>query len=220
VSNVLVPTGILIAERTLLLASIGSMIAIGGLVSYATDRAWYARVPMPRVLMATTAVLVIGGIGRSASRQRIWEDADTLTIASFADSPRSWRVQQSYGEMMFNVGNADAGRRAFDLATILAPESWRPRNRLAERLWQVRDDEGALTQLQLSAKEYPGRVETLSRLPAALIAVGRYTDAKRLADSVIVAERAPPLMVFYREVADSALVANAPAGSVRLFPSP
>jgi Flp pilus assembly protein TadD len=171
-----------------------------------------------RIVLAGCAMAAVALGIRSVSRFRVWESNRTLTLYSMVDAPRSWRVQQSYGELLFDEGRILEGSAAFQRAAELAPETWRPRNRFAERLLQTGRDSLALDQLRRSLAENPGRIETYIRLPAALLAVGDYERARTLADSIIVAENAPPIMVGYRAVADSALKLKAPAGSVRVFP--
>jgi hypothetical protein len=217
VSGVLLPSGIVLAERTLLLPSVGVALAAGGLCAWsmAADR---VRREARTFAIAAAALVVVAGATRSIGRFRIWRNAQTLTLYSMTDSPRSWRVQQAYGDLLFDAGRVGEASLAFEKAIAYAPQTWRPRNRFAERLWQVHDDSLALEQLQRSLAENPGRIETLMRLPAGLLAVGDYEGARRLADSIIVAENAPPVMVAYRVVADSAIKLKAPPGTVRVFP--
>jgi len=221
VSNVLIPTGILLAERTLFLPSIGFVIALAGAAAFVASR-WPEVTTRSRSLAAVAVVaLAILGVARSVERQRVRQDPRTLTLASIEDAPRSWRVQQVYGDMLFNQGHAAEAIAAFRRAIDLAPEAWRPRNLLAQRLRMIRDDSDAVMLLRVSLAEDPRQIQTLSALPPALIAVGRYEEAKRLADSIVVAEHAPPLMVLLSRVADSAMKAHAPPGSVRIgVPSP
>lgn len=217
VANVVLPSGILIAERTLFLPSVGPCL-IAGVVAQLLLHSVSGRETMRRVVLAGCAAIAVALGVRSVSRFRVWQSNRSLTRYSMVDSPRSWRVQQAYAELLFDEGRLSEGSAAFERAIQYAPETWRPRNRFAERLLQTRRDEEALEQLQRSLAENPGRIETYIRLPAALLAVGDYERARALADSIIVAENSPPIMVGYRAVADSAMKLKAPAGSVRVFP--
>src|SRR6185436_6749856 len=84
VSNVLIPTGIVLAERTLFLPSIGLVIALGGLAAWllrwdaASPQPGRASPALPLALGAAGALLVIAGVVRSAERQRIWRSEDVL----------------------------------------------------------------------------------------------------------------------------------------------
>jgi hypothetical protein len=216
VSNVVIPTGILLAERTLFLPSVGFVLALGGGMAFvASQRPAVTR--QARTLIALAAsVLVVAALGRSAQRQRVWQDPVTLTVASVQDAPRSWRVQQVYGDMLFSQGRAAEAIAAFRRAIDLAPESWRPRNYLAERLRMIGDDSDAVMLLRASLAEDPRQITTIAALAPALLGAGRYAEAKHLADSIVVAENAPPIMVQMSRLADSAMKVNAPPGSIRI----
>jgi tetratricopeptide (TPR) repeat protein len=216
VSNVLLPTGILIAERTLFLPSVGFVLAVGGLVTWLLERPRFAGLAWRRGLAIATGILVIAGVARSASRERVWRDPQSLTFARLVDAPQSWRVEQAHGEMLFDSGDPGDAVLAFRDAIANAPETWRPRNRLAQRLRMIGDDENALLELRLSLKENPGRIETIMQIPPVLLALGKYDEAKQLADSIVAAEDAPPVMVLFSHIADSARTAKAPPGSIRI----
>jgi protein O-mannosyl-transferase len=80
VANLLFPAGVLIAERTLYLPSIGLVLAAGAAL---------VRLPRPR-LKAAVAVLVAAGGLRTALRVPVWRDMVTVVLSEFVDSPRSF----------------------------------------------------------------------------------------------------------------------------------
>jgi len=216
VSNVVIPTGILLAERTLFLPSIGFVLALGGALAFVASRRPVVTQRARTIVAAAASALVIAALGRSTQRQRVWQDPSTLTVASIQDAPRSWRVQQAYGDMLFSQGRAADAIAAFRRAIDLAPEGWRPRNYLAERLRMIGDDSDAVTLLRASLAEDPRQITTIAALAPALLGAGRYAEAKHLADSIVVAENAPPIMVQMSRLADSAMKVNAPPGSIRI----
>ena len=219
VSNIAIPTGVLIAERTLFLPSVGFLLAVGALATYLRAVA-IQRGVVPRwtraVATGVVGVLVIAGLGRSATRQRSWRNPETLMLASVSDAPRSWHVRQMYAEMLFDQRRPQEGVAEFREAIALAPEPWQVRSLFAARLHLVGADPMALEQLRLSLAEHRGSVETVSNLAAVLMTLGKYDEARRLADSVIVTADAPMFMIVMRHLADSALAVNAPAGSIRI----
>ena len=81
VSNLLFSTGVLLAERTLYLPSVGLALAAG---------ATLARLPASR-LRAVIAVLVLAGGIRSALRVPVWHDDFAVTQSILEDSPDSYR---------------------------------------------------------------------------------------------------------------------------------
>ncbi|HEU4994257.1 MAG TPA: hypothetical protein VFT29_05530 [Gemmatimonadaceae bacterium] len=215
VSNVFIPTGILIAERTLFLPSIGFLLAVGGAVAYGLQRLETRAVLKPALAVACLALVIAGG-ARSARRMADWRSSDTLSLASIADSPKSWRVWQSYAESMFRNGQSDDGVLAYHRAIDLAPSPWWPQNALARHLRALGRDEEAVVELRLSILEHPGQVDAYPELAAALIATGNYREAQSLAQNVIRRAGAPPIMVWLAHVADSAMTNNVPAGQIRI----
>lgn len=85
VSNLLVPTGILLAERTLYLPTIGVALALGATID-AVAETWKRR-----ILVVCCAVAVLLGVLRSNSRQAVWRDNATLFRQTVRDQPRAYR---------------------------------------------------------------------------------------------------------------------------------
>ena len=81
VSNLLFSTGILLAERTLYLPSVGLALAAG---------TWAARLP-PQRLRAVLVLLVLTGGIRSGLRTPVWHDDFSVTQSILEDSPDSYR---------------------------------------------------------------------------------------------------------------------------------
>jgi hypothetical protein len=81
VSNLLFSTGVLLAERTLYLPSVGLALAAG---------AAFARLPVPQLRIALLLIVGAGGI-RSALRATVWHDDFSVTQSILEDSPESYR---------------------------------------------------------------------------------------------------------------------------------
>jgi tetratricopeptide (TPR) repeat protein len=215
VSNVMVPTGILIAERTLFLPSIGFAIVVAGGADLVVNTA-RATPLVQRALATACALLILLGAVRSGIRQLDWRDTASVRLAMVRDSPRSWRAQAAQGASLFDAGLASRGIEAYEEALKWAPQPWSVRNELAQRLHGTGNDSAAVDQLRASLSEQPGQRAATAQLVVALLAMGQYAFASRIADSVIAADRSPALMVGLKKVADSALVLRAPSGSVRI----
>lgn len=80
VANFLFPIGILVAERTLYLPSVGLSLAAG---------AWLARWPTRMWALTLTVIVVAGGV-RAALRVPVWRTDERLTLSILEDSPRSY----------------------------------------------------------------------------------------------------------------------------------
>ncbi len=81
VSNLLFSSGVLLAERTLYLPSVGLALAAGAAL---------ARLPVPRLRIALGLLVVVGGV-RSAARTPVWHDDFSVTQSILQDSPGSYR---------------------------------------------------------------------------------------------------------------------------------
>jgi len=81
VSNLLFSTGVLLAERTLYLPSVGLALAAGTAL---------ARLPPERLRVVLVVIVLAGGI-RSGVRTPVWHDDFSVTQSILEDSPNSYR---------------------------------------------------------------------------------------------------------------------------------
>lgn len=210
VSNVFVPTGIVLAERTLFLPSVGFVLAVGAAAERLMAAASAPRARTHMVLAGLCGALALAGIARSAERHRAWRNSAHLWLVSSRDAPRSKRIKQVQRDAIAALV------QEYEAAIVSAGKPWPLRNALALRLRLMGDDTAAVTQLRLSLSENGNQVGARVDLASALLALGRYGEARRVADSAIVAGDPAPAFRTLRDLADSAEAAHAPAGSVRL----
>jgi protein O-mannosyl-transferase len=118
VSNILVPTGILLAERTLFLPSIGVAL-VGGMALAGVLRrltAW------PRVragVAAAAGLIVAAAVLRSASRQPVWYDSQSLYASLLTDAPRSYRTHWIHAHTLAAAGDRVGAEQAYRKALEL-----------------------------------------------------------------------------------------------------
>ena len=89
VANILIPTGIVTAERTLFLPSVGVVIVM------ATAALWLGTQVERRgqlVLAAAMGLLLVLGVWKSVDRQRVWHDNDVLFDTMVEESPNNYRA--------------------------------------------------------------------------------------------------------------------------------
>lgn len=99
-SNFIVPAGFIVAERTLLLPSIGALIALSSAIPWLYER--LERKPALRYAAGAAVALLVGlGITRSVTRNRVWRDDDTLFRQGVLDSPDSYRSHYLLGTYLF-----------------------------------------------------------------------------------------------------------------------
>ena len=114
VSNVLFATGIVLAERTLYLPSVGVALLAG----------WMAdRVPAPRrrEAMALAAAVLVAAVGRTWTRTPAWHDARTHAMALLESHPESYRGHWVAARVLDASGNIEGASREYALARRAYP---------------------------------------------------------------------------------------------------
>ena len=100
VSNVLIPTGITMAERTLFLSSIGAMLAVAAFgVEAIREIAERHRIVVQRILIGAVIVITLLGASRSLSRHRIWRSSLSMWAQTVVDAPESYRAWIAFGTL-------------------------------------------------------------------------------------------------------------------------
>jgi protein O-mannosyl-transferase len=226
VSNVLIPTGILLAERTLFLPSIGFLLGLGGLVAAAARTRLETtgaaertgRGPLLAGYWSLVGLLTLAGVLRSAARLGVWRDETTLRIRSVADAPRSWRTQLSYGTALLELGQRVPGLEAYRRALTLAPArlAWRVRNDLAQRYFATEENQRAVEELRASLELAPDIEETRHYLVLGYLTLGEYGRARAEADSALARGFSAQLFGELRAVADTAELKGVPPGAIKI----
>jgi protein O-mannosyl-transferase len=80
VANLFFPTGVLVAERTLYLPSVGLALAVG---------AWLCRIPSRWYWSILGCVALLGAV-RTAGRVPVWKNSRTVALSVLEDSPNSF----------------------------------------------------------------------------------------------------------------------------------
>lgn len=216
VSNILMPSGVLIGERLLYFPSVGFLLAVGAGIAVVWDRVPARQARGRQTLAAVVALLTILGVLRSAERHRVWRNDAFLSVRSVQDAPRSYRTQRAYADILFRLDRSELALEAYAQSIALAPRGhdWRVRNDLATRLRERGHRVQEVEQLRASLAAEPSQPDTRGHLVAALLALGHYEEAAREADSALAAGGAHEVFTGLRVLADSAVQAGAPAGSV------
>jgi len=218
VSNVLVVTGIVLAERTLFLATIGVVIA-GADLLWIAGRWVYAQGSVGRIAAVASLVgLLAMGATRSASRQLVWRDLSSLWYQTVIDAPLSYRAQQAYGAVLFEVGMERSGERHYQRAIALYPSAWPPMLDYADLLRRRGHCDAALVYYRRVLAITPQQSGVRASEVACLAYTGKYALAAseaRLGGGYGVQTGT---FGVYRQIADSALRVHAPPGSIVLPP--
>lgn len=176
VSNLLFPTGILLAERTLFLPSIGVALVVAGLVdALPTWRAAGAGV--------ASALILLGGL-RSHSRVWVWRDQQTFFDQIVTDGARSYRSWYSAGLYARQTGRNDEARRLFAESWRLEQRDYRVAEEYGQMLRANREYEAAVVVFEEAYRMAPGEEPLTSRLLESLMALSRWGDAEALVRDV------------------------------------
>lgn len=103
VANVLFPTGVVMAERTLYLPSAGLALVVGAALSR-----WDVR-----SFATALVVITVAGAARSAFRVPVWRDDRSVTLSILRDSPRSYRGPSRAGGILQEAHNPQRALEAF-----------------------------------------------------------------------------------------------------------
>jgi hypothetical protein len=123
-SNFLLPAGIVLAERTLLLPSVGAMLIVGAAAVYAVDAVRSRSLNHRRAFIVGVAVCgaaIVAGLSRSVLRTRVWRDNETLFHQAVVDSPRGYRAHYMLGAWDFENKRLRHGEAEYRKALNLFP---------------------------------------------------------------------------------------------------
>jgi tetratricopeptide (TPR) repeat protein len=118
VSNLVLPIGVLLAERILYLPSVGLSVAVAFAARRFADVADRRHV---RLATAVTAACLLAMAVRSAIRNPDWKSTDAFWDAIVRDHPESYRSQSVNAWRMLQAGNLDLARGYYELANRIWP---------------------------------------------------------------------------------------------------
>jgi Flp pilus assembly protein TadD len=121
VSNLIVPAGILLAERTLYLPSVGLAFIVAGIAFKATAE---ARPGARRALGALAALAAVALFVRTVTRNPTWMSSYTVLNTLAVEHPESSMALQHRAEGLERVGDIEDAARIYDAAATLAPNNY------------------------------------------------------------------------------------------------
>ena len=173
VSNLFFAIGIILAERTLYLPSVGLAIAAAGVAS--TVRS--ARSATGRAV-AAAAILVAALAGwRTWTRTPDWAGSQTTFRALQRDHPESFRVQWALADQLRRQGEHERALERFRVALSLMPAHYRLRFQYGGTLLEAGRTEEAAEQFAISRSLIPEYAESHVYRVAVLMALGRHEEA-------------------------------------------
>lgn len=140
-ANLVIPTGVMIAERVLYLPSVGAAIAAGALWSLIAE----SLAPRAaRALWPLTALALGLMAARTLTRIPVWRDVDRFYAALAQDAPDSYRTHWATGARAFEHGQTKLGEEEYLRAIQIYPLNGAVSQELGERyvtaqLWAPAD---------------------------------------------------------------------------------
>jgi hypothetical protein len=210
-ANLLMPSGILLAERALYMSSAGVLLAAGAGVAW-LDRRFSAgagsAVGARRAAGAVIGLLLTLGMVRSIDRQRAWRSSDEVFWTLVNDAPASFKAHHAWGGVLFERGDLRGGERELLMAIRIFPAYHKLYQDLAAQYRQGRQCHAAIP-LYKRALELGGPLP-LSRagLVACELVLARFREARRTAMLGIADGHDPAWFRARLRSADSALAAH------------
>jgi hypothetical protein len=184
VSNLLITSGQVLAERTMMLPSVGAVVVVGALAA-----GWMATggaTAQARKLVGTLAgIVVLAGGLRSAQRQPVWASDESLMSQTVLDAPRSHWAQWIYGDWLFVHGKPAEGERHMRLAVQLYPGNPYILRILGGRYQENGLCQAAVPLFQHALELRPGWWEVQLRLAACFQTMGRPDQADQVVSACL-----------------------------------
>ena len=223
VSNVLVPTGIVLAERTLYLASVGFLLIVGALLPAVFRAIAAARPPIRRASLAALVLLLVAGSVASARRQRTWANPFSQSAQLLIDAPLSYRSHYGAASLLWEGHQREASEIEYQRALTLFPKSFAVPRELADRLRLEARCKEAIPLYQQALRNAPDLNEVRSSIIACLMYEGRYAEARSQARIGLAVDGGGGDSLNlrnFRATAERAIREKAEPGTVRLTVQP
>jgi hypothetical protein len=218
-SNVIMPTGTLLAERTLFLATVGLVLMAGALVA-ALETHWERVGRLGRILVPVGGVLLLAAaLVRDHRRALDWRDTGTFVTAELRDSPRSYHAHTAYAFWAYAIGDKQGAEAHLREAIRLWPHHARPYHDLGDFYRSDYLCEPALVLYARGIELEPDRRRMRLSYVACAVWLGRYAEGAAMARGHAPTDVDATRLQVAAQVADSALAARAPAQTVRLATS-
>ncbi|HEY4217296.1 MAG TPA: hypothetical protein VGM67_09160 [Gemmatimonadaceae bacterium] len=180
-SNFIIPAGIVLAERTLFLPSVGAMIVLGGVITVALE---WLRIrdrltpSIVRLAVAMCALVLATGAVRSWQRTLVWKNNETLFERAVVDAPLAYRAHYMLGAWDFENKRKRLGEAEYHKALVLFPYDPYLSYSLAEQYRLVGLCNAALPLYEWSHKLQPNFTMGLGSYAWCLLNADRFDEAK------------------------------------------
>jgi hypothetical protein len=178
VSNVLFLSGVLLAERTFYLPSVGFVLLLAwmGAELYKERR---------RVAQGVLVLVLVLMSFRTITRNATWRDNLTVFDTLIREHPESGRAQWLLGDTYHMVGNREAGNAAYRITISLLNGSYPVLVDVGRRLLAYGETQAATALFERAWEEYPDEGIAPRLLAGVYYSERNYTGAIRAAEAAI-----------------------------------
>jgi hypothetical protein len=208
VTNVLIPTGILLAERTLYLPSVGAMLAVAVALDAVHTRIRHHTPRTRHVVPVFCAVALVAGVARSSARNAFWHDSDTAFATMVDEAPLNFKSHYAYGGQLFTRRKSREAELEWRVAIALMPNYHGVYMDLAHKYREAHLCEAALPLYRKAVKVEPDLPIAYVSIAACQLELARYRDARTTSRVAIADGYYKRAFRYIIERADSALVAT------------
>ncbi|MFL5467674.1 MAG: tetratricopeptide repeat protein [Gemmatimonadaceae bacterium] len=178
-SNLIIPTGFVLAERTLFVASGGVMLAVAALAAHFSG-SWATLPRQSRTFVSVgIGTILLLGVIASALRQRVWHDDYTLFAQTVADAPASYKAHMAYAGLLFEKQQRKEAFEHIAIAHALVPANLDALQYAAANYSGVEGCQHAVGLYAHVLDEEPRRAEARVGFVQCLTAMGRYSEARK-----------------------------------------
>jgi hypothetical protein len=181
VSNILTPTGVILAERTLFLPSAGAMLALGGVLAIVLPSLKASRAPVRTAGGLILGAAVLAGMLRSIERQPVWKEPLSFVRRLETDAPATYRAHLVATNYYSSVGREEEAVRAGARAYALFKGDPHVFEEYGQALRRQRRCGEALPVLADGVERFPDRTVLRARLIECALAMGDTARARAVA---------------------------------------
>ena len=208
VSNILLPTGILLAERTLYLPSAGAMLVVAVGIDLLRQRLRAEQSTLtPLVPLAVAAALVFG-VTRSSTRNAFWHDTDSAFKLMVEESPFNFKAHYAWGGHLFERRLGREAEYEWRVAIALMPEYHGVYMDLAHKYREAHLCNAAIPLYQKALALEPEAALAVVSIAACQLELAQWHRARTTSRVAIADGMYKRAFRYIVDRADSALVAN------------
>jgi hypothetical protein len=222
VSNVIVPTGVIVAERTLFLPSVGLALLVGAVAAVVLRRLTAKPFPESASAALRAAVILVLGLAlvRSAVHERVWADDAHLVNAAIAAEPSSYKIDDVYARWALAQGHPEQAGQWLVRAVQLYPYDPTVHVDMGDLLMRVGRYDQAARAFKNALGLDPVNADARSGLVVCLLNDHQFDQARQLAEQGVAIGAARDAFQSLLKIDDSVEGAPPPAPVVGTSAAP